>query len=247
MYWWDYIAAYPKESAIIIGVIILGYIGYVEISKFWHKPLFITKRGDWRIQRYAGRLIQIGKTKAETRLFRPGLDDNRVIEGIIKIRGQPKRSIMLNTADIISVESRRVVMNKKNLVWNYLNNTYVLIDEPAQAYLVNLQNLEAYYTHRIDTIDIKSNKAAAASPAVIHSSLLQQHLPLDYDSYQEAEPGMVMADKFIFDQTEVGDYGSFSKALDDVRDKKSRPLRRSRRMEEELDLDEHKSRRRPGG
>jgi len=58
-YFWDAIADYPVESAIIITIGALIYIGWVK--KFWylHKPsIFCTKMGKWRVRRFNGRIVR---------------------------------------------------------------------------------------------------------------------------------------------------------------------------------------------
>jgi hypothetical protein len=214
-FWWDYIAMYPKETAIIITVIIVGYLAYVELSKFWNKPLFITDYGRWRIYRYIGRITKMEGQKyfvAQSPKFRqdPNLE-NTDFCCKIKIRYQPTRDIILESKDIAEITSRKIVLNKKYMLWNTEDRAYRLTNNIPRAYHLNPQNLERFMLYKIDTIDQRANKAAVASPPVIHHSLLQQHLPLEFGQYEESVDDRILdTPEYLFDTKDVGEYGTFN-------------------------------------
>jgi len=213
MYWWDYVALYPKETVIILAIIFGGYYLWYELSKFWNKPLCITDYGKWRIHRYTGRIVDmegrkitLKKTMGLSPYFVKAIAP-REFKCKIKIAGQPKRDLYLHTADLVRVEWRKVIMNKKYLVWLPEIAAYKLTNVRPTAYQLNPHNLEKFFVFKLDSIDLKANKAAVAAPQVIHNSLLQQHLPLEFGDYEEnISEHSTETTKFLFDDTEVGNY-----------------------------------------
>lgn len=213
MYWWDYILLYPTEFAIVLAVVFGGYFLWREMSKIWNKPMYVADYGRWRIHRYTGRIVDM-----EGRSLKPrksmGLSpyftkdiDGREFKCKIKIAGQPKRTLILHSSDIEKVEWRRIRMNKKYLVWLPEISAYKLTNVRPTAYQLNPHNLEKFFIYKLDSIDLKANKAAIAAPQVIHNSLLQQHLPLEFGEYEEdIDERLSETTKFMFNDTEVGEY-----------------------------------------
>ena len=216
MYWWDYVALYPTETVILAVIIIGGYYGWLEITKFWHQPLYTTKFGEWRVLRYVGRLVELDDKSA----FKGELSVNKAHKGWIKIKGQPKRRIILNNKDILERHPRKIIMNKRYLMWDTDKSAYVLTDKRIKGYLSNPQNIEKYLLTKIDNIDMKATRSARASPIVVHNSLLHQHVPLDSGMYTEKEEDMFSQfSDYIFDREEVGGYQTYTEYVDDSEDK----------------------------
>jgi len=216
---WDNVAKYPEETIIAITVILIIYYGYLEISKYWHQPLYTTKYGEWRVYRYIGRLIQLEDKNS----FKGQLSENKAHVGYIKIRGQPKRKIILNNKDILERTPNKIVMNKRYLMWDTKKSAYVLTDERIKGYLSNPQNIEKFLLTKIDNIDMKATRSARASPIVIHNSLLHQHVPLDSGMYTEKEEDTFTEySDYIFDREEVGGYQTYEEYIDESDEKMDR-------------------------
>jgi len=231
MYWWDYVALYPTETVIVVIIIIGGYYLYWELSKFWNQPLYTTKFGEWRVLRYIGRIVEMEDKNA----FKSKISKNKAHTGWIKIKGQPKRKIILNNKDILERTSRKIVMNKKHLMWDTNLSAYVLTDKRIKGYLSNPQNIEKYMLTKIDNIDMKATRSARASPVVIHNSLLHQHIPLDSGMYTEKEDDAFnQYSDYIFDREEVGGYQTYEEYVDksdEVKERRKgkRPLQKRKR------------------
>lgn len=226
-------ALYPVETAIVITIILAGYFGYLELSKFWNQPLYTTKYGEWRVLRYIGRLVELEDKNA----FKSKISENKAHVGWIKIKGQPKRKVILNNKDILERTSRKIVMNKKYFMWDISKSAYVLTDKRIKGYLANPQNIEKYMLTKIDNIDMKATRSARASPIIVHNSLLHQHVPLDSGMYTEKEDDAFnQYSDYIFDREEVGGYQTYEEYVDDSDDvrkrrKGKRPLSRGKRVE----------------
>lgn len=211
-YWWDYIAMYPGETAIIIGLIILAYFTYVELSKFWYYPLFITSFGEWRVLRYVGRI----KYMENKKLFRK---DSTIKQFKIKIRipGLQTLPMILEREDIQSIKPNKIIMNKKYIHWDIEKSAYILTNDPTWGYKIRLENLQRILLHKIDNIDINSTRAARAAPQTIHSGLMQFSIPLAPGSYRENNPEdrYDVNEKHLFDREAIGSY----KPMSDMEDK----------------------------
>ena len=257
MYWWDYIMMYPYETAAVLLAIFGGYWLWLQLSKFWKKPLYVTHYGKWRIHRYTGRIVDMEgrsllprRTMGLNPLFVKGIE-GREFKCKIKIPGQPKRDLFMHTTDLVRVEWRRVIMNKKYLVWLPEIAAYKLTDVRPTAYQLNPHNLEKFYVYKLDSIDLKANKAAVAAPPVIHNSLLQQHLPLEFGEYEEAlDERLSETTTFMFDEQEVGDYELIEKIEEeeyerDIKeeDEELEELREQRELREQKEQQKQEKRR----
>jgi len=232
-YWWDLVLQYPGETAVFITAIIGGYLLYIEISKFWHKPLYITDYGKWRVHRYIGRIIKMEGQKsfiAQSPFFK--CDPNitkRDFKCKIKIKGQPVHDMVLNTGDLILITKRKILMNKKYVEWDIKKAAYHLTNDTPIAYHFNPSNLERYMLHKIDVIDMRANKSAVASPQVVHNSVINQHLPLDWGEYIEtADDTIFDMPTHIFDENETGGY----ERINDMKQQFSQRRRRKERDED---------------
>lgn len=203
MYWWDYILMYPAETATTIALCVVGYFGYLEISKFWNKPLYITNLGEWRILRYVGRILKM----ENKRMFYKDTEVNE-FRCIVKISGQKKRPMILESKDIIGIEPRRIVMGKKYIYWDSKKAAYVLSDLRPLGYMINPDNLERMALAKIDDIDTKSTRAARAAPQVVHAGLLQYSIPIDPSDYREDDTNsrLQVSSSQLFDRDLMGDY-----------------------------------------
>ena len=224
MFWWDYLFLYPEETSILAIILGGGYYLHYELSKLWYKPIHCTDYGKWRIHRYTGRLVDMDGRKFKIRrtfglnpLFTKEVD-GREFKGMIKIPGQPKRKLILHSSDIVEVEWRKIVMNKKYLVWLPEIQAYKFTNVRPTAYQLNPHNLEKFFVYKLDSIDLKANKAAIAAPQVIHNSLLQQHLPLEFGEYEEAlDEQLSETTKFMFNNKEVGNYKLVDEIIEEER------------------------------
>lgn len=218
-YWWDYIAMYPVETIVILTIAIGGYALYWKLSEFWNFPVYTTKYGEWRVLRYIGRLVEL-EDKAS---FKKEISKNSEHIGYIKISGQPKRKVILNSKDILSRSPNKIVMNKKYFMWDTNKSAYVFTDKRIKGYLSNPQNLERFMLTKIDNIDMKATRSARASPIIVHNSLLHQHVPLDSGMYTEKEDDMFnQYSDYIFDREEVGGYQTYEEHVDDTEEVKER-------------------------
>lgn len=225
MYWWDYILMYPIETVAVFSIAIIGYVVYLELSKYWYKPLYISHYGKWRILRYVGRIVDMEGKKKWTGinpLFGENVKD-RVFECKIKIRGQPTRNINLSSDIIAEIHKRKIVMDAKYLLWIADTRTYELSSIRPKAYHVNPLNLEKYHLHKIDCMDIKANKSAIVSPPVIHNSLLSQHLPLEFGEYdEEIDERIAETANYIFDEEQLGGYSLYNEVLAEQKKRKQK-------------------------
>lgn len=204
MYWWDYIAANPKESVIII----LAGIGitwlYIEVSKFWIKPLYTTSFGCWRVNRYLGRMYF--KNKQDSRLFRKD-STVKTTRGWIRMPWQRKFPIILSNSDILHHLPNKIVMNKKYIYWSENDSAYHLTDKRPLGYMINPNNLERLALRKIDDIDTKSTRAARAAPQTVHQGLLQFSIPLTPGSYTETDIDKYNLNQHnLFDKESIGGY-----------------------------------------
>ena len=130
---------YPVESAVVISVLSLLYIGWVK--KFWylHKPsLYATRMGQWRVRRFIGRIVDF-ETENGKRLLSnewKAINKDEVVMIRIYISNQPIRRMKLFVSDIWAVRrvphkffKREITMNKKNVFWNPKENCYELTDD----------------------------------------------------------------------------------------------------------------------
>lgn len=210
MHWWDYLMLYPVESTMVIGGAIACYFGYIELSKFWNKPLFITKFGEWRVLRYVGRVVDM----PNKRIFRKDIKGEKYICWV-KIKGQPKRKIILESDDILETKPNRIVMDKKYMYWNTEDSAYLLSDVKPKTYRIDTLNMDRYMMKKIDKIDVKTTRSARASPVVVHNSLMEQHLSLESGVYkEEEEDAFDKSSKYIFDRESVGGYGTWQDLME---------------------------------
>ena len=200
---WYYVEKYPFETAVFIVLCIVAYLGYIELSKFWHKPLYIYGKGNWRIKRYVGRVIKI----KDGRKFYAKTSETKLFEAIIKISGQPRRKIILDREDLDSLKPNKIIMNKKYILWNQKENAYILTNIPVGSYLLDSENIMKLDYNMIDQIDQKATRSARASPKLIHTVFSMHNIPLD--DYEPEEDIVIRTGEDIYDIEKVGDYGSY--------------------------------------
>lgn len=226
-YFWDYIAYYPIESAVIISIFTIIYVGWVK--KFWylHKPsLYSTKMGEWRVRRFIGRIADFetehGK-KMLTEQWKDFKKDEEVI-AIIYISGQPLRRIKLINGDIWLVKrnprklfKKEITMNRKNLIWVQGENRYELSDETNPIYIIKPHIFEKSMLKKIDNMDIKSSRGSKVSPPLIHSGYFNNHLPIPPDEYEENDKSLQIT-PYAYSVKDSGSYGNYDKVMDDIDD-----------------------------
>jgi len=199
---WYWIAEYPYETAMVIFLLIIGYFGYIEVSKFWHKPLYIYGDG-WRIKRYVGRIIKIKNAKK----FYAKTSETEDFEAYIKMSGQPRRKILLPRDALEVAKANKIVMKKKYVLWSKVDNAYILTDVQIKSYLLDLENVERLDFNKIDMIDQKATRSARASPTLIHSVYSMHNIPMD--DYDEDDELVIKTGKDIYQVDSVGGYGSY--------------------------------------
>jgi len=219
---WYYVAEYPLETILLVIICIVVYFVYVELSKFWHKPLYIFGDG-WRIKRYVGRIIMIKDGKK----FYAKTSKIEDFTGIIKMAGQPRRKIILQRDALHSFKPNKVIMKKKYVVWSKKDNAYILTNIKIESYLLDLENVQRYDFNMIDLIDHKATRSARASPKLIHSVFSMHNIPLD--DYEEEGELVIKTGKDVYDIESAGSYGVYL----DLEDKY--------RKEQEKDEAEHRT------
>jgi hypothetical protein len=208
-------AMYPKETAMVSLMIVGLTLFYIEISKFWIKPLYTTCFGAWRVNRYLGRMYF--KSRGDARLFRKD-SSVKFVKGYIRMPWQRKFPIILKNEDILHHLSNKIVMNKKYIYWSENDNAYHLTDQRPFGYMIDPCNLERLALRKIDDIDTKSTRAARAAPQTVHQGLLQFSIPLTPGSYAEKDS----IDKYgtnqknLFDRESIGGYKELDFKVDNV-------------------------------
>lgn len=93
--------------------------------------------------------------------------------------------VSIDRRDIISVEQTRIVVDKKCMLWNTLENKYNLFDEMPITYASNPEYLQRWILTEMDHIDAKATKGARSSPPVVHMNLTQRSIPLNPQDYNQ--------------------------------------------------------------
>ncbi|MCK4545402.1 hypothetical protein KAU43_07675 [candidate division WOR-3 bacterium] len=223
-YVWDYIAIYPVESAVIIGIIAFVYVGWLK--KFWyiHKPsLYTTKMGEWRIKRFIGRIVEF-ETEQGSKIMTEQwakLEKNTAVFVRIYISGQPIRRLKLVNSDIYSITrnpsklfKKEITMNKKNMFWISEKNHYEFTDEENEIYIIKPIIFEKAMVKKIDNMDIKSTRGSKVSPALVHSGYFSNHLPIPPDEYEESDKSLQIT-PYAYQSKDSGSYGTYTDLLED--------------------------------
>lgn len=216
-YVWDYFAIYPVESAVIISMVAILYIGWIK--RFWyvHKPsVFATKKGKWRIKRYIGRIVKF-ETENGNQILTKKWKDLETKEVIIKIyiRGQPIRKMAIRNEDIYAVIrtpkklfKKEIIIDRANLIWNWEENRYEFTDDPTPIYIIKPDVLEKAMLKQIDNMDQKSTRGSKLSPPLIHSGYFDNHIPLPSNEYKETDKDLQIT-PYVYLKTDKGDYGTY--------------------------------------
>jgi len=225
MYFWDLMFMYPVESAVIISIISVIYIGWIK--KFWylHKPsLYLTRMGEWRVRRFVGRIVGFETEHGEKLLSNEWKsikkDDSVIIR--IYIGGQPIRCMKLDVADIWTVRrvprklfKREITMNKKNVFWNPAQNYYELTDENVPIYIIKPHIFEKVILRKVDNLDVKATRGSKVSPQLIHSGYFGNHLALPPDEYEENDDVVGDISEYAYSVVDRGSYGEYNSVMAD--------------------------------
>jgi len=225
MYFWDLIFMYPVESAIVISILSIIYVGWVK--RFWyiHKPsLYLTRMGEWRVRRFIGRIVDFetenGKRILSDEWKAINKDDSVIIR--IYINGQPIRRMKLQVKDIWLVRraprklfKREITMNKKNVFWNPSKNYYELTDENVPIYIVKPHIFEKAILRKVDNLDVKATRGSKVAPQLIHSGYFGNHLALPPDEYEESEDVVGDISPYAYSVDDAGEYGEYESVMGD--------------------------------
>ena len=216
-YVWDYFAIYPVESAVIITIVAILYIGWIK--KFWYvyKPsVFATKKGKWRIRRYIGRIVEF-ETENGNQILTKGWKELELKEVHLRIyiRGQPIRKMVIKNEDIYDVIrtpkklfKKEIIIDKMNLVWVWEKNQYEFVDDNTPIYIIKPDVLEKSMLEQIDNMDQKSTRGSKLSPPLIHSGYFDNHLPIPSNEYEEVDKDLQIT-PYVYLQTDRGSYGTY--------------------------------------
>lgn len=223
-YFWEYMAVYPVESAVIITVLTLFYVGWVKKFWYWHRPsLYCTKMGEWRVRRFNGRIVRFETEHGKKMLTEKWkkFSDKEVIKIYIYIQGQPIRPMKLVNGDIWSIRrnpykcfKREITMNRKNLIWNKDKNYYEYSDDDNPIYILKPHIFEKAMMKKIDNMDIKSSRGSKVSPQLIHSGYFNNHLPIPPDEYEETDKSLQIT-PYAYSTRDEGSYGTYEDLMDD--------------------------------
>lgn len=221
-YFWEYMAIYPVESAVIITVLTMIYVGWVKKFWYWHRPsLYCTKMGEWRVRRFNGRIVRF-KTKHGGKILTEKWKNYKDTEEImidIYIQGQPIRPMKLVNGDIWSVRrnpykcfKREITMNRKHIIWNTDEYCYEYSDEENPIYILKPHIFEKALMKKIDNLDIKSSRGSKVSPQLIHSGYFNNHLPIPPDEYEEDDKLMQIT-PYAYSTKDIGGHGSYEDVM----------------------------------
>ena len=136
----------------------------------------------------------------------------------VKIAGQPVRTILLNTDDILYIKRnpwklfvRQITMNRKYLYWNVQKSAYIISDDRPMGYQINPANLEKNILSMIDNIDAKATRAARSAPHIIHHGYMMHSIPLEPEEYQEddEQTRFQLPGEFLFERKSIGKYQTY--------------------------------------